>query len=86
VKDRVLKAVTYVLVLVSALGAVVLLPETMDDRRFEDDEEPSRLRTVLTRVRTLAIPFSFFSSLGTEAPPGADELMVTVGLVTRFRE
>lgn len=69
---------TYLLTTGSGLGAGVLL-EAMVDKRLEE-LSPLRFRTVLTRERTLPRPFFSFSSLGTEAPGCAGELiMATVG-------
>lgn len=77
-----------VLALVSVAGAAVLVAGLVVvgavdgvaavDWRFENEELPSLLRTVLTRESTLPKPFFSFSSLGAEASAGAEELMMLV--------
>jgi hypothetical protein len=60
----------------STLAGAVGLVEERVDWRLEEEEEPSLLRKVLVRVRSLLKPFSFFSSLGVDGPAGEGELML----------
>lgn len=69
------QSITY-LFLTASTGAAALLASKAD---WRFDDEPSPLKTVLTRESTFPNPFFSFPSLGTEDPAGAEELMIACG-------